>query len=154
MSEKEVLDRIDLLVNSRNNMRIFHNVVGKFKAVSMAGQTYYVPTGLCVGSGDRIGWQTVKITPDMVGRHIAQFVSIEGKAHKESNIREGQIEWRDVVRAFGGAAMITWTPEDVGPQLYAQSKGVADPPDMRALAPKLLLLSGGKKSTVKRRKTK
>jgi hypothetical protein len=36
--------------------------------------------GLCKGSSDLIGWTTVTITPEMVGRTVAVFTAIEVKS--------------------------------------------------------------------------
>jgi hypothetical protein len=36
--------------------------------------------GLCPGSSDLIGWTTIEITPEMVGRRIAVFTAIEVKS--------------------------------------------------------------------------
>lgn len=151
MAEKEKLDRIDLAVNSTFSRRIYPNVVGQFRAVSPTGVTYYVPTGLCPGSADRIGFQTVKITPDMVGRYIAQIVSIEGKDTEKSSLRPGQAQWRDIVNEFGGAAMITHQPEEVIPKLYELSRGKATPPDHGKLAQ---LFAALKEQTKKKPKTR
>lgn len=151
MSEDAKKKRIELLENSRLLSRVFVNVVGFFRGFRKNGSQYSVSTGLCKGSGDLIGWETVKITPDMVGRYVAIFKSIEVKDTEDSEIQPGQPEWRDVVRAFGGIAIITHKPEEVASLVYAQSKGVAKAPDLRELAPKLLLLFGGKKEKTKRR---
>lgn len=35
--------------------------------------------GLCKGSADLIGWRSLVITPEMVGRRVAVFVAIEVK---------------------------------------------------------------------------
>lgn len=64
------------------------------------------------GGGDLIGWKTVVITPDMVGRHIAQFMSIEVKAPK-GVVRPEQLTWAENVRKAGGIAVIARSVEDV-----------------------------------------
>lgn len=151
MSEDAKKARIKLLENSRLLSRVFVNLVGFFRGFRPNGSQFTVDAGLCKGSGDLIGWETVKITPDMVGRYVAIFKSIEVKDNANSKLQPGQQEWCDVVRAFGGIAIITHVPEEVASLVYAQSKGVARAPDMRALAPKLLLLFGGKKEKTKRR---
>ena len=68
--------------------------------------------GLCVGSGDHIGWKPVLITPDMVGNTIAQFVSCEEKKPHKSHTSPEQLNWRDAVNASGGLAFITASVED------------------------------------------
>lgn len=64
-----------------------------------------VSYGLVPGSGDDIGWQTITITPDMVGKKIAQFVSVEEKT-KTGRAREDQENWRLQVNSAGGKAVI------------------------------------------------
>lgn len=142
-SEAAVLREIDADVNGTTFARIFPNVVGRFRCVPKSGAPYMVQCGLKKGSGDRIGFQSVLITPDMVGRYIAQFVSIEGKKNAKAEIGEGQAEWRDIVIAYGGAAMITYTPKEVPLLLKRFSKGIAKAPDPRELRPKFLVLEGG-----------
>jgi hypothetical protein len=61
--------------------------------------------GLLKGSGDRIGWRTVTITQDMVGKQFAQFVSIEVKT-KTGRASPDQLNWQSVVNRAGGVAVI------------------------------------------------
>lgn len=67
--------------------------------------------GLCKGSSDLIGWNSVEITPDMVGKRIAVFTAIEVKA-KNGRTSPEQIQFLRTVNEFGGAAGIATTPED------------------------------------------
>jgi hypothetical protein len=62
-----------------------------------------------IKSGDLIGWRTVTVTPDMVGTHLAVFVSIEVKENgwrfRPSDKRAvAQKRWADMIRADGGEA--------------------------------------------------
>jgi hypothetical protein len=61
--------------------------------------------GLFPGSGDRIGWQTVRITDADVGRIIAQFLSIEIKTRTD-RLSQAQINWADAVIRDGGRVEI------------------------------------------------
>lgn len=61
--------------------------------------------GLIKGSGDGIGWRTVTITPEMVGREMAQFVSVETKT-ASGRVREEQELWARNVAQAGGCAVI------------------------------------------------
>lgn len=63
------------------------------------------PVGLCVGSGDEIGWTTVAITPDMAGNKIAMFTSVERKAYGDT-MSEDQIKWFRRVKEAGGYAEV------------------------------------------------
>ena len=59
--------------------------------------------GLCVGSGDLIGWKSITITPEMVGRRVAVFLSVETKA-KRGVKSEAQENWCSQVKINGGLA--------------------------------------------------
>lgn len=61
--------------------------------------------GLIVGSGDLIGWRTVTITPEMVGRRVAVFLSAETKS-ATGRLSGDQKNWQHQVRAAGGIAIV------------------------------------------------
>ena len=61
--------------------------------------------GLAVGSGDLIGYRRVTITPEMVGRDVAVFLSCEVKTEKGA-IREEQFRWAAHINSVGGIAVI------------------------------------------------
>lgn len=70
-------------------------------------------------SADLIGWRQVLITPDMVGKVIAQFVSVESKAEDwtpppvdtvDQDII-AQRNWADLVNREGGYAVFVNDPE-------------------------------------------
>ena len=66
-------------------------------------------------SADLIGWRTITVTPDMIGKHIAQFVSRECKAAgwvvSQNNAHEAaQLAWAQYVNAHGGDAKIISGP--------------------------------------------
>ena len=108
MSEQGVQQAIRLALGKHPGIRCFRNNVGAFKAPDGRVIRY----GLITGSGDLIGWKTVTITPDMVGRHIAQFMSIEVKTPK-GVVRPEQLTWAENVRQAGGIAVIARSVEDV-----------------------------------------
>ena len=56
------------------------------------------------GSADVLGWKRIIITPAMVGREIAVFVSIETKGG-DTATRENQLKWCDLVQNEGGIAL-------------------------------------------------
>ena len=64
-----------------------------------------------IKSGDLIGWRPLVITPDMVGKSVAQFVSIECKRdgwNPGANTRDvAQKRWADMVNKAGGYAIIS-----------------------------------------------
>ena len=61
--------------------------------------------GLFNGSGDRVGWRTITITPDMVGQQIAQFLSVEVKTLRD-RMSDKQEKWAAAVTRDGGRAEI------------------------------------------------
>lgn len=75
-------------------------------------QPQHVDFGLMPGSGDGIGWHSIVITPEMVGRRVAVFVSIETKAGRGS-AKESQINWQRQVHAAGGIALIVNDPDQL-----------------------------------------
>lgn len=68
--------------------------------------------GLMKGSGDGIGWSTVEITPDMVGRQVAVFTSAETKS-STGRVRPEQQTWHDNVKQAGGISAIVRDPNDL-----------------------------------------
>lgn len=69
--------------------------------------------GLCVGSSDLIGWTSVIVTPEMVGRTIAIFTAGEVKVFKKgSQASEDQLKFLTLVHNSGGIAKIIRSPEE------------------------------------------
>lgn len=64
-----------------------------------------VKYGLEVGSGDLIGWRPIKITPELVGKTIGVFLSIEIKTKNDKPSRD-QIIWYLNLRLSGCIAEI------------------------------------------------
>lgn len=55
------------------------------------------------GTPDLIGFDSIIITPDMVGKRVAVFVGTELKASKSDKLKKKQIEWRDkIIVPMGG----------------------------------------------------
>lgn len=107
-------------IGSRPDCRLFRNNVGQ----GWCGQTIRsdseycllkhprrVVYGLTPGSADLIGWRSVTITPEMVGRTLAVFLSVEAKS-STGTARDDQEQWRRQVIAAGGLAGVARTVED------------------------------------------
>jgi len=109
---------------TRNGGRLFRNSVGMawqgrvgeeytlkdrngapIHVVELNG-AHRVAYGLTKGSSDLIGWQTVKITADMVGQTIAQFSAIECKTKRYSKATDEQDNFLLQVARAGGYAAI------------------------------------------------
>ena len=101
LSEKEIQNRIMIALSTKNS-RVFRNNVGS--AITVDGR--YITFGLAKGSADLIGWRTIEITPDMVGKKIAQFLSVEVK-NKTGKLTKLQQNWHDAVNSQGGLAIIS-----------------------------------------------
>ena len=61
--------------------------------------------GLIKGSADGVGWHSITITHEMVGRRVAVFTSVETKAGRGRATKE-QLTWLQNVQAAGGIALI------------------------------------------------
>lgn len=75
-------------------------------------------------SADLIGWESIMITPQHVGRVIAQFLSVEAKEEGwvyTGNAHErGQLNWANLVNSRGGKAFFANGPEQFKTQLGVQ----------------------------------
>ena len=63
------------------------------------------------GASDCIGYRVIRITPDMVGKRVAQFLAIETKAPGEQST-EDQDAFIDNIRAAGGCAGVVYSVEE------------------------------------------
>lgn len=59
--------------------------------------------GLAIGGADLIGWRSLAVTPDMIGRQIALFLAVETKAPR-GRLTEAQATFLLNVTAAGGLA--------------------------------------------------
>jgi hypothetical protein len=76
-AETDLQQRIRLALGTHPLLRIFRNNSGSLPD-PRTGR--YVQFGVASpGGSDLIGWRTVTITPDMVGRQLAVFTAIEVK---------------------------------------------------------------------------
>lgn len=118
--ESSIQREIMLDLCSKPNVRVFRNNCGmgfvgtvtSENAVSVTLKNHRrVPFGLLDGSHDLIGWKTVTITPDMVGRQMAVFTSIETKS-ATGTVRPTQKLWLEAVRRSGGITGIARSREE------------------------------------------
>lgn len=120
LPEHAIQTRIWHAINSRPDTRVFRNNVGRGWVGETVGRAGAVLTlrnprplhaGLVEGSGDLIGWRSVTITPDMVGRKVAVFASVEVKS-PTGRASEAQVNWAARVKEAGGLAGIARSVED------------------------------------------
>jgi hypothetical protein len=105
MSERDLIN--DFLIESSNaGLRMFRNNAGlaRFKD-EKTGQRRVVKYGVAnPGGSDCLGWHSVVITPEMVGRKVAVFVAAEIKTEGVSLTKE-QRAFLAVVKEAGGIAL-------------------------------------------------
>ena len=101
---KAVVDAAELM-----GVTLFRNNVGALQDKYGRWVTY----GLCVGSSDQIGWQSVTVTPEMVGQQIAVFVAIETKRERGGTVTGRQNTFIGRVLDAGGRAGVARSVEDL-----------------------------------------
>lgn len=109
--ETSALNRI-LVAVCRDSVRLFRNHAGAgHVSQSPVKGSRYQTFGLHPGSADLIGWTSIVVTPEMAGRKIAVFTSIEVKT-KLGVPSAAQKRWERAVMDAGGFAGIARTPEE------------------------------------------
>ena len=107
-AETDLQQRIRLALGTRSDLRLFRNQVGQLPDPRTGRPVQF---GLAKGSADLIGWRTITVTPEMVGRRLAVFCSIEVKT-ATGKLRPEQQAWLGVVRGAGGIAGVARTVAD------------------------------------------
>lgn len=119
VSESTILNRV-MLALTNIGCRVFRNHTGlgwqgEVHRFMKHQQIYVVPgdvlvrnarplkAGLCNGGSDCIGWRSVEITADMVGKRVAVFVAIETKSEVGTLTHE-QRNFIHEVQKSGGIA--------------------------------------------------
>jgi hypothetical protein len=105
----------------RNNRGAFQDITGRLVRYGLANDSKEL--GKRLRTHDLIGWRRVTITPEMVGKVIAQFASIECKPEGWAPPRpgpteayehyKGQLNWRDLVNREGGYSMFVTDPSQL-----------------------------------------
>ena len=107
-SETKIQQEIRLALGQRSDLRLFRNETGKLPDPRT---DQWVQFGLAKGSSDLIGFKTVKITPEMIGQEIAQFVSLEIKTER-GKLSTMQQNWLQKVKSSGGIVGVARTVKD------------------------------------------
>ena len=107
-SETKIQQEIRIALGQRSDLRLFRNETGKLPD-PRTGR--WVQFGLAKGSSDLIGFKTVKITSEMIGQDIAQFVSIEIKTER-GKLTEVQENWLQKVHDSGGIVGVARSIQD------------------------------------------
>jgi hypothetical protein len=117
-TEKDVMEMIRNITSYRKDIQLFRNNVGvaaayNFKTRSLRKPLQIIRYGLTQGSGDFIGYKTVEIKPDDVGKKVAVFLSVEAKNPNKHLISEEQKQFQEQVNNDGGIALIVKNMEDL-----------------------------------------
>ena len=106
--ETKLQQEIRLALGTIPSLRLFRNQVGQLPD-PRTGR--YVQFGLAKGSSDLVGFKTIKITPEMIGQEVAQFVSIEIKTER-GKLTEVQQNWLQKVKSSGGIVGVARSIQD------------------------------------------
>ena len=107
-TESRTSSEIIRAIGKDQRLKVFRNNMGVAKQTDGSVVRYGVGPN---GASDFIGWTTVEITPDMVGKKVAVFTSIEMKSDS-GRVRPEQEHWIGAVLAAGGRAGIARTADD------------------------------------------
>lgn len=123
MKEKNIQDNIRFKVSKKDpSVLLFRNnngqgFVGKvekeFVNLSQIVLSFYrrIVFGLFPGSADLIGLKSIVITPEMVGKKIAVFVSLEIKKPGEK-LKDEQLQWLSVMQQRGAIAGVATSADE------------------------------------------
>jgi hypothetical protein len=126
--ETNIVRKIMLRLSKNPNVRIFRNNIGNAwigKSVRFTQkqtvsvnpgdvliyQGRFFSAGLCVGSSDLIGFKSVVITPEMVGKKIAVFLAPEVKTSTGKASQE-QVNFLNMVNSMGGIGFVATNEEE------------------------------------------
>jgi hypothetical protein len=120
-SESDLLRMTLAALGSRHDVRLFRNHVGagwtgraitsSRREIVMIANAQRCTFGLAPGSSDLIGWRSIKITPDMVGKHVAVFVAIETKSPR-GRLTPEQRAFIETAKRMGALAGVARSVEE------------------------------------------
>lgn len=109
MSESVVLARVRLAFGRlAPHVRLFRNNSGVAYHPDGSRVVYGVASP---GGADLIGWTTITVTPEMVGRRVAVFTAVEVKA-PAGRLSPAQRAFLAAVEAAGGIAAVIRSEDD------------------------------------------
>jgi hypothetical protein len=92
---------------SHGDVRLFRMQAGTYRGLH---DDSVVSVGV-PGMSDLIGFKSILITPEMVGKKIAIYTSIEVKSSARAPFRTGQRPWLHMVDAAGGISGAAWSTD-------------------------------------------
>ena len=111
--EREVADEFDELANIPP-FTFYSNPCGGVRTAS--GGFMHFGVGRPGGS-DRIGYESIVITPEMVGLRVAVFAVVELKRPKGGVLSPEQLEFLQRTADDGGIAIVTSNPQEAFDEL-------------------------------------
>ena len=128
MKETNIM-RLIMVALSKRGFRMFRNNTGKayvgnqYIRIAKSGMHHVnegdmiiksprlFHAGLIKGSSDLIGWKTINVTPDMIGKKIAIFTAVEVKT-PTGRASDEQLNFINQVKNNGGIATIMRSEND------------------------------------------
>jgi hypothetical protein len=102
IEQSEDKELFTFIENSKEKYtRLFRNNVGKLET-KYGGRVNF---GLFKGSSDNIGFDSIIVTPDMVGKRIAIFKAVESKT-PEGKLKPDQENFLNKIKIYGGIAEV------------------------------------------------
>lgn len=109
MREQSILKRI-MLACSRGNSRLWRNNCGQLQDKDGRWIRYGIANP---GGADLIGWTSVTVTPEMIGKRIALFTALEVKGPKGRATKEQEAFIANVKRSGGIAGIVRSADEAI-----------------------------------------
>lgn len=104
ITESYVMNRHKNSVLKNNNIKLWRNNVGLFYNYRRDP----IRCGLCPGSADLIGFESIIITPEMLGKRLAVFRADEIKKDKNQKLSPQQIEWLSMCKEMGAIINVVY----------------------------------------------
>lgn len=109
--ERLVQTAIMNVVGRRRGVRLFRNAQFEGDVIDIrTGERRHIKAGLGTGTPDLVGWQSITVTPEMVGRQLAVFVGIEVKGAHGRPSKE-QLAFLEILNRHGGVGVLARDPQ-------------------------------------------
>lgn len=114
MAVRLAIGQMPLIKLFRNNRGIFWTGTPSGAAGSLITLSHprRVECGLINGASDLIGWTSITITADMLGKQVAVFTAAEVKPERGGRITDEQKQFISTVRKAGGISGIVRSSQD------------------------------------------
>jgi hypothetical protein len=110
ISEAQVNETIREFSATRDDLVLWRNASGLATGANGAPVRFGVGPN---GASDFIGYRQVEITEGMVGKTIAQFISVESKAPDAGPPDDAQVRFIDRINKAGGVAIVVRGRDDL-----------------------------------------